>query len=138
MNTLIKVFLATFGLVFFSGAFAGDTMPQDSSANSEPLMVFQVIQNQLVIDRSMIESATLISPAGPTDSYGLQIKLTPSAAHQMERLSEENVGKQLMMILNGVVISSPTIQSKLGAEFQMTGLTQVQAEQFVKSLALTK
>ncbi len=138
MNTPIKIFLATFWLVFFSGAFASGTTTHDSSVNSEPLMVFQIIQNQLVIDRSMIESATLIPPSSPTDSYGLRIKLTPTVADQIERLSEENVGKQLMMILNGVVISSPTIQSKLGAEFQITGLTQQQSKQFVNSLSLTK
>lgn len=31
--------------------------------------------------------------------------------------------KTINIILNGVLISSPTMQSKLGAEFQMTGLT---------------
>lgn len=138
MNIYVKSILATLVITFFSTAIASGTTTATPNMSTEPLMVFQVIQNQLVIDSSMIESATIISPANSSDPYGLQLNLTNTAATELARISGENIGKRMNMVLDGVVISSPTIQSKLGAEIQMSGLTKEQAEQFIKSLALPK
>lgn len=138
MNIFVKTILATLAITLYSTAIASGTTTATPGMNTEPLMVFQIIQNQLVIDSSMIESATIISPTNSSDSYGLQLKLKNTAANELERISGENIGKQMNMVLNGVVISSPTIQSKLGAEFQMSGLTKEQAERFIKSVGLPK
>ncbi len=138
MNIFVKTILATIAILFFSTAIASGTTTAAPAMNTEPLMVFQVIQNQLVIDSSMVETATIISPTNSSDPYGLQLKLKNTAANELARISGENIGKRMNMVLDGVVISSPTIQSKLEAEFQMSGLTKKQAEQFIKSLALPK
>lgn len=136
VEMIIKILLTTLSLVFFSAAIASGTTTRAPSTNTEPLMVFQVIQNQLIIDKTMIESATILSPVNTTDSYGLHLKLNDTGAKALGRISEENIGKKMNMILNGTVISSPTIQSKLGAEFQMYGLSKKQAKQFIKILKL--
>lgn len=138
MNIFVKTILATLAITLYSTGIASGTTTTAPNMNAEPLMVFQVIQNQLVVDSAMIESATIISPTNSSDPYGLQIKLKNTAANELERISGENIGKRMNMVLGGVVISSPTIQSKLDAEFQMSGLTKKQAEQFIKSLALPK
>ena len=133
---MIKILLTTLSFVFFSAAIASGTTTRAPSTNTEPLMVLQVIQNQLIIDKTMIESARILSPVTTADSYGLHLKLNDTGAKALGRLSEENIGKKMNMVINGIVISSPTIQSKLGAEFQMYGLTQKQARQFIKTLKL--
>lgn len=138
MNIFVKTIFATLAITLYSNAIASGATTAAPGMNTEPLIVFQVIQNQLVVDSSMIESATIISPTNSSDSYGLQIKLKNTAANELARISDENIGKRMNMVLDGVVISSPTIQSKIDAEFQMTGLTKKQAEQFIKSLALPK
>ena len=138
MNIVIKTILATLAIAIYSIAIASGTTTAASSMNTVPLMVFQVIQNQLVIDSSMIESSTIIPPTNSLDPYGLQLKLKKTAANELERISDENIGKQMNMVLEGVVISSPRIQSKLGAEFQMSGLTKEQAERFIKRIGLPK
>ncbi len=138
MNIFVKTIIATLAITLYSTAIASGTTTAAPGMNTEPLMVFQVIQNQLVIDSSMIESAKIISPTNSSDQYGLQLKLKNTAANEFARMSGENIGKRMNMVLDGVVISSPTIQTKLGAEFLMSGLTKKQAEQFIKSLALPK
>lgn len=138
MNIFVKTILATLAITCFSTAIASGATTTAPSMNAEPMMVFQVIQNQLVIDNSMIESATIISPINSSDPYGLQIKLKNTAANELARISGENIGKQMNIVLEGAVISSPTIRSKLGAEFQMSGFTKEQAEKFIKNLALPK
>ncbi|KTD60926.1 SecDF P1 head subdomain-containing protein [Legionella shakespearei] len=131
MNILLKGLCITLGLSFFSTAMAYGTTTEANAVESGPLMVFQVIQSQLTLNAAMIESATIIEPANSTDSYGLQIKLSSSAATELKRLSGENIGKRMNLVLGDVVVSSPIIRSSLGAEFQMSGLTKEQAQRFL-------
>lgn len=139
MNIFIKTILTTLAMTFYSTAIASGTTTAAPGTDTEPLMVFQVIQSQLVIDSSMVESATIISPPNSSKLYGLQLKLKNTAASELERISGENIGKRMNIVLNGAVISSPTIQSKLGLEsLQIFGLTKEQAEQFIKSIGLPK
>ncbi|WP_419418430.1 SecDF P1 head subdomain-containing protein [Legionella sp. D16C41] len=136
MHIFIKTILAALAITIYSTAIASQTTTAASSMKAESQMVFQVVQSQLVIDSSMVESAKIISPEKPSDSYGLQLKLKSTAANELTRISNENIGKHMNLILGNIVISSPIIQSELGAEFQITGLTKEQAEQFIKSLSL--
>lgn len=126
-----KFLFSTLCFVFFSTVSASGTTTKANAVTSEPLMVFQVIQSQLILNASMIEAVTVIEPANSTDSYGLQIKLNGSAAAELKRISRENIGKKMNLVLGEVVVSSPTIQSSLGAEFRMYGLTKEQAQQFL-------
>ncbi|HAT9820699.1 TPA: preprotein translocase subunit SecD, partial [Legionella pneumophila subsp. pneumophila] len=43
-------------------------------------------------------------------------------------------GKQGSFILNGMVISNPIIQSRIGDEFIVTGFNKKQANQFIESV----
>ena len=66
------------------------------------------------------------------------MKLTAAAASQLGNLSQGNIGKQINMILNGVLVSSPVMQNQLGGDFIITGLTNVQATQFTSGLPVGK
>jgi len=135
MNVFTKTALALFAIPFILVLISSGTTTTTPKKNDSILM-FQVIQRQVVVDRSMIESAKILSPVRSSDSYGLQIKLKNTAANELARITSENIGKQMNIVLNDVVISSPTIQGRLVAEFQLFDLTREQAEQFIKGLAL--
>lgn len=92
-------------------------------------------QDQMRFDSSTLKSATLVPIDETTNQYGLQLKLKKDAALKLKAISSKNIGKQVRLILNDVVISSPRIQSELGGEFMLTGLTREQAKQFVECIA---
>jgi preprotein translocase subunit SecD len=48
-----------------------------------------------------------------TGWWGLELEFTPAAAETMARLTEENIGRFLVMSLDGVVITAPVIQSAI-------------------------
>jgi preprotein translocase subunit SecD len=96
--------------------------------NATPPVVFQVIENQLILDSESIESATV-------EPGGLFLKLKPKAAHDFHQLTQKNIGKRMNLVINGVLISSPMIQSALGGEFLITGISHEQALQFIRNLS---
>ncbi len=50
------------------------------------------------------------------------IEFTPEGAQKFEKLTEENVGKALPIVLDGVVISAPMVQEKIaGGRAQISG-----------------
>lgn len=129
MSALFRILVMTFGVIFSPLVIA-------LGVNTDHSMVFQVIQRQMVFDNSTIESATIIFPKSAADSYGIHLKLNTIAANKFSDLTQENIGKQANILLNGKMVSSTTIQSKLGGEFLVTGLTKEQVNQFIKSLGL--
>ncbi len=68
--------------------------------------------------------------AGPsTDEYGrpsIAIEFTPEGAAKMLKLTGENVGKPMIVMLDGRIISAPTIQSAIGDKGVITGQFSVQ------------
>ncbi|MBA2651590.1 MAG: preprotein translocase subunit SecD [Tatlockia sp.] len=137
MSILVRTIITILGMAFFSATLASSATTIAGNTNTEnSSMLFQVIQSQMVFDNSTIESATIISPVNTTNTYGVNLKLKTNAAYKLGRLTEENIGKRVNIILNGEVVSSAIIQDKLGAEFLVVGLTKVQADNFIKNLAL--
>jgi preprotein translocase subunit SecD len=144
MNFLVKALITILGTAIVSTTIAsGTTTSAESTTKRHASMVFQVVQTQMVFDRSTVESATIISPE-PADEkqatgvYAVQLKLKTNAAEKFGLLTEKNIGKRMNIIFKNSVISSPIIQSKIGAELLVTGLTKEQASQFVGSLVLPK
>ena len=103
-------------------------------------VTFQVIQHELIFDHSTIESAHIIVPKNNKYiySYGVNLKLKNKAANELSTITERNIGKKANIMINGIVISSATIQGGMGQDVSITGLTQEQAEQFIKNLRLKK
>ena len=123
------------GIILFS-----ITTAMAQNTDHKTTMVFQVIQDQMVFDSSTVESATItpIDKTSDLDAYGVQLKLKKDVAAKFSALTAKNIGKRVNFIFDGIVISSPIVQSSIGAEFIVTGLTKVQAEKFVKSIASLK
>lgn len=73
MNIMIKVIVALVGVFFLPSAMASSPTTTDIDASKDiSSLVFQVIQNQMVLDSSTVESATIVLPQTPTDSYGVR------------------------------------------------------------------
>jgi preprotein translocase subunit SecD len=138
MSNFLKVLFGTFGIMSFSPVIASGTTTSAPDIKEGVRITFQVIQDQLAIDIPSVESATIVTPESASDSYGLQIKLKKSAADELTRISNQNIGKRMNIVFGDVVVSSPTIQSSLGAEFLVSGLTKEQAQNFVKQFSLSK
>lgn len=51
----------------------------------------------------------------------LRVKLDPLGGLHMQRLSKASLGQKMATIVNGVVISAPTVRSEIGREFTLTG-----------------
>ncbi|HAT8967673.1 TPA: preprotein translocase subunit SecD [Legionella pneumophila subsp. pneumophila] len=136
MNIMIKVIVALVGVFFLPSAMASSptTTDIDASKDISSSLVFQVIQNQMVLDSSTVGSATIVLPQTPTDSYGVRIKLKTIAATKFGQMTANGIGKQGSFILNGMVISNPIIQSRIGDEFIVTGFNKKQANQFIESV----
>ncbi|HAT1738437.1 TPA: preprotein translocase subunit SecD [Legionella pneumophila] len=136
MNIMIKVIVALVGVFFLPSAMASSptTTDIDASKDISSSLVFQVIQNQMVLDSSTVGSATIVLPQTPTDSYGVRIKLKTIAATKFGQMTANGIGKQGSFILNGMVISNPIIQSRIGDEFIVIGFNKKQANQFIESV----
>ncbi|HAU0263993.1 TPA: preprotein translocase subunit SecD [Legionella pneumophila] len=136
MNIIIKVIVALVGVFFLLSAMASSPTTTDIDASKDiSSLVFQVIQSQMVLDSSTVESATIVLPETPTDSYGVRIKLKTIAATKFGQMTENGIGKQGSFILNGIVISNPIIRSRIGDEFIVKGFTKKQANQFIESMS---
>ena len=129
MNILCKFITLILSILLFSTVAAA---PQNSSKQS---IMFQVNQDSMSFDRSTLESATLVAVDATSNEYGVQLNLKKDAAVKLRAISSQNIGKQSRITLNGKLISSPTIQNELEAEFVVTGLTRGQAEKFVQAIA---
>lgn len=92
---------------------------------------FQIIQEQFIFDSSTVEKANISMPNAYHDSYAVEINLKKAASDKLEKLTQENIGKKLNFVLNGKIISSAIIHSKLPGQIQITGFTKRQAENFV-------
>lgn len=98
------------------------------------MLRFQVVQSDIVFNKTTVDSATIQYPKTSADSYGVSVKLNEVATHALSKMTEEGLGKKVNIILNGKVISSAILLDKLGDSFLVTGLTKEDAESFIESL----
>jgi preprotein translocase subunit SecD len=53
--------------------------------------------------------------------YDVQIAFTPAGAKKMEALSGANIGKRLAVLVDGKVLSAPTLRDKISSRAVITG-----------------
>ena len=72
---------------------------------------------------------------GSTKSYIVALTLTDAGAETFATVTEENVGKQIAIIYDDEVQSSPTVQSAIeGGEAQITGMSSYEEAEKLASL----
>jgi preprotein translocase subunit SecD len=81
----------------------------------------------VVTNEDIAEVRVVRSYAGA--SYDIQIDFTEEGAQRIGKATEENIGKQLALILDGKVVSAPMIASKISSTGAISGrFTKEEAE----------
>jgi SecD/SecF fusion protein len=78
------------------------------------------VKNRAEMSGKSVKSAQAFLAPGKL-AYEIEVRLTSEGADQMKKLSTENEGRPMAIVLDGEVLSAPTINSVLGDQFQITG-----------------
>lgn len=128
MRLLKYLLILTTGTMMMSSVIYAD----NASKRDHAPVVFQVIQDQMNIDASMIKDASLIDNNG---TYGgLEIVLKPSAATELKRITKAGVGKIANLEINDKIVIAAKIRSPLEPKFVVSGISKDEAQTLINSL----
>lgn len=68
------------------------------------------------------------------DQFGLDMTIKRKPARRLKKLTAENIGESLAIIIDGVIISAPVIRSESGAKVFLTGFRDRQQSQRLADL----
>jgi preprotein translocase subunit SecD len=81
----------------------------------------------VITNKDIAEARVVRSQTGA--SYDIEIELTDEAAERFSKVTAENIGKSLAVILDGKVLSAPVIMSQISRNGVLTGnFTREEAE----------
>lgn len=69
-----------------------------------------VVEDEVAMGGDAIKNAAIASPQG---QYEIHLTMTPEGREIFKRISTDNVGRQLAIIMDGVVFSSPVIKGPI-------------------------
>jgi len=99
--------------------------------------MFQIIQDEFVLDNSTVKNARIIE--GENGSFqGLNVELKPEAAKVLTDITQAGHGRRMNIVFNKVVVSSAAIQSPLGGNFLISGISKQDAQGFLNVLLANK
>jgi RNA polymerase sigma factor (sigma-70 family) len=106
---------AAFQMRLVLDAPATDSEPLTSSVtNSESGKVFREtlnVQKQVLLDQSAIQSASVST--NPFGGRQIDFVLTPKGREQFARVTRNNIGRRLAVVIDGKVMSAPVIRSEI-------------------------
>ena len=95
--------------------------------------VFYLVQRESVITGRDLKTAR--AGIDQNNAPDVEFSLTPAGAEKFGQATNANVGKRLAIILDGLVASAPTINSKISDSGQITGrFTREEADELAKVL----
>lgn len=113
-----------FHLVPASAASAGLGTVTMRSKSGEPF----VVEDQALMTGDAVDDAKV--DIDQNGQVRVLLKLSPAGSQTFARITAENVGRQLAIILNGVVNSAPVIQSAItGGNAEITGFNMEEAKE---------
>lgn len=95
-------------------------------------LVFEIILDQFTLDKKTVEKASIEEKNG--NFSGLHIKLKADAEKIFERVTRSAMTRRMNLVLNNRIVSTATVQSPLGGELLITGITKEDALQFIDEL----
>jgi len=120
------IILATSTMLMSPVSFA------DTTKHPHASIVFQVVQDQMNIDNSMIKDASLIDNNG---TYGgLKIILNTSDSKELTQITKAGVGKIANLVINNKIVTSATLRSSLQHQFLVLDITKEDAQAFIDSV----
>jgi preprotein translocase subunit SecD len=84
----------------------------------------QIVQWMALEKSAVVTGSDLRQARATTDQYGqnaVSVQLNVEAGQRMRRHTQENVGNQMAIVLDDVIISAPVIRDRFGDQFQITG-----------------
>lgn len=127
MRLLDYLIILTTSTMMSSVSYADNASKRDHAP-----VVFQVIQDQMSVDASMIKSASLIDNNGKYG--GLKIVLKPAAAKELKRITKAGVGRAANLELNNNTVTTVTLRSPLKHQLVVNDITKEDAQAFIDSL----
>ncbi len=112
-------------MLFSSSVFA------ETTKSSHAPVVFQVIQDQINFDKTMIKSASVITKNGKNS---LEIVLNPSASKELAQVTGNAIGKTANFVINGKIMTSATIRASLQNKFLISDISKEDGQTIVDSL----
>jgi len=107
-----------------------DGLTEQTLANSDEKIY---LHKEAIITADDIDEAE--ATHGRLGDYLVNVRFTGDGARKMEKATSENILKRLAIIIDGKVLSAPTIQSTISSSCQITGnFTKESAESVAKSI----
>lgn len=100
-------------------------------------LTFQIVQDEFFLDKTTVSKASIIEHEGGIYK-GLNVQLKPDAAIIFSEMTKAGLGKHLNLMVNNVLITSPVLQSEIGDNFLMTGISKADAQAFLNTLNIDK
>jgi preprotein translocase subunit SecD len=91
------------------------------------------LHNEILVNQYDVESAAVVNQQ---ERPAVELILTSEGAKKFEELTAQNIGKRCAMMLNGELLSAPTIRDTIsGGRAIITGIfTEAEAEDIAKGL----
>ncbi len=122
------------GLAKHGGVLPLNTKLVHSSARNGQPDAWYLLARSPVVRGSDLRDAR--AAQGELGRWETDFVLTQDAAQRFERFTEANIGNRLAIVLDGQVLSAPTIQSKISDNGRITGAaTQEEAADLALNLA---
>jgi preprotein translocase subunit SecD len=93
----------------------------------------QVSPSQFHLDSKDVVSATMTE--GDSGNYKIDVMLSEAASQRFAKLTEENMGKKLPLVVDGEVVSEPLVSDVItGPRLIITGRGKQDAERILEAL----
>lgn len=113
------------------------TMVMTNLSFAEPVFKIQVVQEEFALSNLNVKAAKLIN--NPDGTYvGLEIELKKFAVNELASITENNVGKNMNLILSNRILSTPMIRTPLKEKFIIASISKADALSFIALLNSNK
>jgi preprotein translocase subunit SecD len=90
---------------------------------------------EVVVNNDDIAQSWVVPDAA--NRFGIAVTLTPSGAERMRQATTAHVGRPVAILIDGRIVSAPTVRSPLGESAMLSGLyTKAEADRIVVGIGL--
>lgn len=132
MFKVFNSFLVVSVILFSAQAFSQTS----SGAASNHALIFQIIQDEFVLDNSTVKNALIVEAEGVYQ--GLNVQLKPEAAAIFADMTKAGIGRRMNLVFNKVIITATVLQSSLTDSFLVSGIAKQDALAFLNVLNANK
>jgi hypothetical protein len=94
------------------------------------------LHDEVIVTNGDIVSARVVQGGGPSE-YGVDVEFNASGAEKMRAATENHIGKQMAILLDGQTVATPVLRTPIGASARITGkFTRSQAERIANGITI--